>query len=108
MQTSQILPCQRLCKGPSCVLCCAVLCCALLQVNAAGNVLLDTFVAQKEAVVDFRTWVSGVTPQHLLGAPSLEEVQKQVGGSSCWAGVKYLCGADAMLIRHEGAAIDEL
>jgi hypothetical protein len=48
------------------------------QVNAAGNVLLDTFVAQKESVTDYRTWVSGVTPQHLVGAPSLEDVQKQV------------------------------
>lgn len=50
----------------------------VLQVNAAGNVLLDTFVAQKEAVTDFRTWVSGVTPQHIIGAPSIEEVQKKV------------------------------
>lgn len=49
------------------------------QVNAAGNVLLDTFVAQKETVSDYRTWVSGVTPQHLIGAPSIEDVQKQVG-----------------------------
>lgn len=57
-----------------------------LQVNAAGNVLLDTFVAQKEAVADFRTWVSGVTPQHLMGAPGIEEVQKQVG-----AGVSSVC-----------------
>lgn len=52
--------------------------CTPPQVNAAGNVLLDTFVAQKETVTDFRTWVSGVTPQHLVGAPSLEDVQKQV------------------------------
>lgn len=54
-----------------------------LQVNAAGNVLLDTFVSQKEAVTDFRTWVSGVTPQHLIGAPGIEEVQKQVGIRVC-------------------------
>lgn len=83
-------------------------CVPLLQVNAAGNVLLDTFVAQKEAVVDFRTWVSGVTPQHLLGAPSLEEVQKQVGGCSCWANIEKFCGADTVQEGYEGAAADKL
>lgn len=47
------------------------------QVNNEGNVVLDTFVAPKEAVVDYRTWVSGVRPQDLVGAPSLEEVQQR-------------------------------
>ena len=57
-----------------------------MQVNASGNVLLDTFVSQKESVSDYRTWVSGVTPQHLMGAPSLEEVQKQVCLCVCGGG----------------------
>lgn len=34
--------------------------------------------AQVEAVADYRTWVSGVTPQHLAGAPSLAQVQADV------------------------------
>jgi RNA exonuclease 4 len=41
-------------------------------------VLLDTFVAQKEPVTDYRTWVSGITPQLLVGAPGIEQVQQQV------------------------------
>ncbi|WIA19162.1 hypothetical protein OEZ85_003808 [Tetradesmus obliquus] len=45
-------------------------------VNAAGNVLLDSFVAQKEPVTDYRTWVSGVTAKEVQGAPELAEVQK--------------------------------
>jgi hypothetical protein len=48
------------------------------QVNNEGNVLLDTFVAVKERVADYRTWVSGVRPQDLIGAPSLEDVQERV------------------------------
>eukprot|EP00879_Flechtneria_rotunda_P013909 GHRR01014526.1.p1 GENE.GHRR01014526.1~~GHRR01014526.1.p1 ORF type:complete len:363 (+),score=148.42 GHRR01014526.1:142-1089(+) len=47
-------------------------------VNASGNMVYDSFVAQKEPVTDYRTWVSGVTPQHLLGAPQLSEAQAAV------------------------------
>jgi RNA exonuclease 4 len=47
-------------------------------VNNEGNVLLDTFVAPQEKVVDYRTWVSGVHPSDLEGAPSFESVQTQV------------------------------
>lgn len=36
-------------------------------VNYHGAVVLDTFVKQKEKVVDYRTWVSGVTPEDLAG-----------------------------------------
>ena len=34
-------------------------------VNSAGNALLDTFVAPKERVTDYRTSVSGVTQENL-------------------------------------------
>ncbi|KAI8475493.1 MAG: ribonuclease H-like domain-containing protein [Monoraphidium minutum] len=50
-------------------------------VNDEGNVLLDTFVAVKERVTDYRTWVSGVRPQDLEGAPSLEDVLERVSRS---------------------------
>ncbi|EIE23882.1 Exonuclease, partial [Coccomyxa subellipsoidea C-169] len=47
-------------------------------VNSAGNVLLDEHVAQRERVVDYRTRFSGIRPSDLVGAPSLEEVQRKV------------------------------
>lgn len=49
-----------------------------MQVNASGNVLYDSFVAQKEPVTDYRTWVSGVTAEHLVAAPDISQVQKEV------------------------------
>lgn len=56
-------------------------------INNEGNVLLDAYVKQKERVTDYRTWVSGIKPEHLLrgedgGKPilllTLEEVQEKV------------------------------
>ena len=47
-------------------------------VNFHGHMVLDTFVAPRETVTDWRTWVSGVRPEDLVGAPSFDEVQKKV------------------------------
>jgi RNA exonuclease 4 len=47
-------------------------------VNDRGQVVLDTHVAPREKVTDYRTWVSGVRAEDLIGAPSLEEVQRRV------------------------------
>lgn len=47
-------------------------------VNWHGAVLLDTFVRPQEMVTDYRTWVSGVRPEDLRGAPSFGNVQQQV------------------------------
>jgi hypothetical protein len=47
-------------------------------VNNAGAVLLDTHVAQRERVTDFRTRFSGVRPADLAGAPPLARVAAQV------------------------------
>eukprot|EP00955_Chlamydomonas_euryale_P008765 93476-Chlamydomonas_euryale.AAC.1 len=46
-------------------------------VNDDGNVLMDSHVRPKERVTDFRTWVSGVKPEHLFGEGvlTLEEAQ---------------------------------
>jgi RNA exonuclease 4 len=49
-------------------------------VNYHGEQLYDSFVLPKEAVTDYRTHVSGITPQLLRRARSLEEVQKDVAG----------------------------
>ncbi|WWC60463.1 uncharacterized protein I303_103035 [Kwoniella dejecticola CBS 10117] len=47
-------------------------------VNYHGHILLDTFVQPREKVTDWRTWISGVRESDVVGAPSFEEVQKQV------------------------------
>ena len=47
-------------------------------VNFHGHQLYDSFVLPKEAVTDYRTKVSGITPQLLQGARSLEVVQADV------------------------------
>lgn len=47
-------------------------------VNYHGQQVYDSFVLPKEAVTDYRTFVSGITPQLLQQARTLEEVQKDV------------------------------
>ncbi|OCF45279.1 RNA exonuclease 4 [Kwoniella heveanensis CBS 569] len=47
-------------------------------VNYHGHILLDTFVQPREKVTDWRTWISGIREDDVLGAPEFEEVQKQV------------------------------
>ncbi|GMK60017.1 hypothetical protein CspeluHIS016_0902340 [Cutaneotrichosporon spelunceum] len=47
-------------------------------VNYHGHVLLDSYVAPRERVTDYRTWVSGIRESDLQGAPPFEEVQKKV------------------------------
>ena len=47
-------------------------------VNYHGHTILDIFVAPRERVTDWRTWVSGVRESDLLGAPSFQHVQKRV------------------------------
>lgn len=47
-------------------------------VNFDGNVVLDTFCAPSEKVIDYRSWVSGVREADLLGAPGFQVVQNRV------------------------------
>ena len=47
-------------------------------VNYHGHQLYDSFVLPKEAVTDYRTHVSGITPRLLQSARTLEEVQADV------------------------------
>ncbi|MCJ1477694.1 3'-5' exonuclease [Lambiella insularis] len=49
-------------------------------VNYHGEQLYDSFVLPKEAVTDYRTFVSGITPQLLKSARPLEDVQRDVAG----------------------------
>lgn len=47
-------------------------------VNFFGHVVLDVFVKPQEKVTDWRTWVSGIKPHHMVGALAFSEAQKQV------------------------------
>ena len=47
-------------------------------VNYHGHQLYDSFVQPKEAVTDYRTFVSGITPQLLRSARTFEAVQAHV------------------------------
>jgi len=47
-------------------------------VNHFGNPVYDKFVKPREKVTDYRTAVSGVRPEDLVGAPEFTEVQAEV------------------------------
>lgn len=47
-------------------------------VNFDGDQVYDAYVKPLEAVTDWRTHVSGISPKHMTDARSLEEVQKDV------------------------------
>ena len=47
-------------------------------VNYHGHQLYDSFVLPKEAITDYRTYVSGITPELLRDARTLETVQADV------------------------------
>lgn len=46
-------------------------------VNYFGYVIYDTYVRPKEKVTDWRTPVSGITPEHMKDAVSFEEAQSK-------------------------------
>ncbi|SMN19112.1 similar to Saccharomyces cerevisiae YOL080C REX4 Putative RNA exonuclease possibly involved in pre-rRNA processing and ribosome assembly [Maudiozyma saulgeensis] len=45
--------------------------------NFFGHIIIDEFVKPRETVTDWRTWVSGVKPQHMKNAISFKEAQKR-------------------------------
>lgn len=47
-------------------------------VNYYGNLILDQYVKPKEKVTDYRTWISGIKPEHLENADSFELVTRRV------------------------------
>ncbi|CAI4777626.1 CCQ_1a_G0047910.mRNA.1.CDS.1 [Saccharomyces cerevisiae] len=46
-------------------------------VNYFGHVVLDEFVKPREKVVEWRTWVSGIKPEHMKNAITFKEAQKK-------------------------------
>uniref|UniRef100_A0A7S4I7Z3 RNA exonuclease 4 n=1 Tax=Vannella robusta TaxID=1487602 RepID=A0A7S4I7Z3_9EUKA len=47
-------------------------------VNSYGNIIYNKYVKSSERVVDFRTNISGIRPEHIANAPSFDDVQKEV------------------------------
>ncbi|KAI9789985.1 MAG: 3'-5' exonuclease [Peltula sp. TS41687] len=47
-------------------------------VNFHGEQIYDSFVKPKEYVTDWRTWVSGVAPKHMVIARDFETVQRDI------------------------------
>ncbi|KAG2226050.1 hypothetical protein INT45_002516 [Circinella minor] len=47
-------------------------------VNFHGAIVLDTYVKPMDRVTDFRTFVSGIKPEHLKNAMSFREAQQKV------------------------------
>lgn len=45
--------------------------------NFYGHVVMDEFVKPRETVTDWRTWVSGVKPEHMKNAISFKDAQQK-------------------------------
>ncbi|MCJ1225055.1 3'-5' exonuclease [Toensbergia leucococca] len=72
-------------------------------VNYHGHQLYDSFVLPKETVTDYRTAVSGVTPQLLRSGRPLEVVQRDVAGlieGKILVGHAIRHDLDALLLGH--------
>ncbi|CAK7915261.1 RNA exonuclease 4 [[Candida] anglica] len=72
-------------------------------VNFYGHVVFDKFVKPKEKVVDWRTWVSGVTPKHMNDAITFEEAQNTAAdllNNKILVGHAISHDLDALLLSH--------
>lgn len=72
-------------------------------VNYHGDQVYDSFVRPKEMVTDWRTYVSGIAPKHMVEARSLEQVQKEVSDildGRVLVGHAISNDLDALLLGH--------
>ena len=72
-------------------------------VNYHGHQLYDSFVLPKEPVTDYRTFVSGITPQLLRSARTLETIQADVAtllDGRILIGHSVRNDLDALLLGH--------
>ena len=72
-------------------------------VDYHGHQIYDSFVLPKEKITDYRTFVSGVTPQLLKSARTLEAVQKDVAkllDGRILVGHAIRNDLDALLLGH--------
>lgn len=72
-------------------------------VDYHGHQVYDSFVLPKETITDYRTFVSGITPQLLKSARTLENVQKDVAqllDGRILVGHAIRNDLDALLLGH--------
>ena len=72
-------------------------------VNYHGHQLYDSFVLPKEAITDYRTFVSGITPEVLRSARTFEAVQADIGSlldGRILVGHSVRSDLDALLLGH--------
>ncbi|KAG0148763.1 hypothetical protein CROQUDRAFT_32672, partial [Cronartium quercuum f. sp. fusiforme G11] len=72
-------------------------------VNYYGTVIYDTYVSPKEKVTDYRTWVSGIKPEHLKDASPFEEVAAKVANlikGKILIGHAITNDLQALLLKH--------
>lgn len=54
------------------------ICARVVLIDWKGRALLDSYVSPVQPVADYRTFISGITAEHLVNAPSFEEVRENV------------------------------
>ncbi|KAL4806425.1 Nop53-domain-containing protein [Aspergillus unguis] len=72
-------------------------------VNYNGDQVYDSYVRPKEMVTDWRTYVSGILPKHMVEARSLEQVQREVAEileGRILVGHALRNDLDALLLSH--------
>ncbi|KAJ3138870.1 3'-5' exonuclease [Geranomyces variabilis] len=77
-------------------------------VNFYGHVLLDEFVVPQEPVTDYRTHVSGITPELLVNATPFKEVQQRVADlikDRIVVGHALKNDFSALLLQHPGKLV---
>lgn len=50
----------------------------VVLIDWKGRTVLDSYVKPCQPVTDYRTFVSGITPEHLVDAPSFDSIRAQV------------------------------
>lgn len=76
--------------------------------NYYGHIILDEFVKPKEKVVDWRTHVSGIKPEHMKQAISFEEAQRkcaEIIKGRILVGHALKHDLDALLLSHPRSMI---
>ncbi|KAJ3159402.1 3'-5' exonuclease [Geranomyces michiganensis] len=77
-------------------------------VNFYGHVLLDEFVLPQEPVTDYRTHVSGITPELLVNATPFKDIQQRVADlikDRIVVGHALKNDFSALLLQHPGKLV---